>query len=580
MHIPDVVTHATCIEVCEVDCSGDMQLGSILSVTDHTTGSSSDQLDSVTTEASQFERNLDKADVLISDQLELYSVFPTSHNATNKDSILMKTIRDNVTKRILSPPSIFLIDDTMPHEIDPEYPSFRLDNTDLYSILLAEESFCDDIFEISQDLEKQLGISAYRDPTPTELKLHSKEFAVAKMAELQSWQHNKVFVPIALEEIPVENPNVITSRWLLKVKDDSQGDICKYKARLVVRGFLDKDKDVVEKDSPTVNKITLRLLIVYAITHSYKLHTVDIKTAFLQGKPYGSDTRLVYVQPPQDANELLSIPSDLIWKLVKPAYGLVDAPRSFYNSLREALIEIGFTVSLLDFSLFIFENEGILVCHVDDLMFAGSQRFCEEIVPKIFKRFSIGKIEENRFDYCGSTIRYADNLKPPRFSISQSHYATKIEIPVIPYGKHDDQILGPSDYQKYRTILGQLSWICISTRPDLSYITNFLSQNQNEPTIQHLKMLKRAAKQAKANCTRTIDYIALKNSPMIIGFSDANLNKSNDDTHISQTGICLFLAFFDGSSLKGNILDWSSTKQKKSDAKHTCFRDPCVERTC
>ena len=227
------------------------------------------------------------------------------------------------------------------------------------------------------------------------------------------------------------------------------------------------------------------------------------------------------------------------------------------------MLNIGFKVSMLDFSLFAHEENGILICHVDDLMYAGNAHFCDVIIPKIFETFEIGKIEQNRFDYCGSTIRLVEDMRPPRFSISQSHYATKIVIPVVPFGSNDDSPLRTEDYQVYRTVLGQLSWICISTRPDLSYITNFLSQNQNAPNVQHLKMLKRAAKQAKANSTRTLDFIGLKGTPLILGFSDANLNKSNDETHISQTGICIFIAFFAGETLYGNLLDWSSTKQKR-----------------
>ena len=204
---------------------------------------------------------------------------------------------------------------------DSDVTFSSLPDSELYSIILSQEY--DDIFETSAEVEKNLGISAYRDPTVTELKLYSREFAAAKLKELQSWQLNRVFTPIALEEITSmsENPNLITARWLLKVKENSQNEICKFKARLVVRGFLDQEKDVVEKDSPTVNKISFRLLILYAITHNYSLNTVDIKTAFLQGKPYDTK-RLVFTQPPNDANELLKLPPDMIWKLLKPAYGL------------------------------------------------------------------------------------------------------------------------------------------------------------------------------------------------------------------------------------------------------------------
>ena len=66
-------------------------------------------------------------------------------------------------------------------------------------------------------------------------------------------------------------------RWVLTCKDG------KHKARLVVRGFEEKNLEI-PVDSPTVGKGAMRLFISLATLENWILKTTDIKSAFLQGK--------------------------------------------------------------------------------------------------------------------------------------------------------------------------------------------------------------------------------------------------------------------------------------------------------
>ena len=50
----------------------------------------------------------------------------------------------------------------------------------------------------------------------------------------------------------------------------------------------------------------------------WKIQSIDIKSAFLQGMPL---TRNVYLKPPKEAE------TDLIWKLNQAVNGLADASR-------------------------------------------------------------------------------------------------------------------------------------------------------------------------------------------------------------------------------------------------------------
>ena len=115
------------------------------------------------------------------------------------------------------------------------------------------------------------------------------------------------------------------------------------KARLVARGFEEVEK--VEKDSLTVAKSTMRILMSVAVSKGWTVKATDIKSAFLQGKEIQRD---VYIKPPYEAKR----PAGKLWKLKKTLYGLNDAERKFYDSIREELTNLALVQSKVDPSLF------------------------------------------------------------------------------------------------------------------------------------------------------------------------------------------------------------------------------------
>lgn len=82
---------------------------------------------------------------------------------------------------------------------------------------------------------------------------------------------------------PGEKPNIIDSRWIFKVKNlPDESKI--YKARLVVRGFKDKNiYDVSETYAP-VSRLSLVRIVLATIVHlDLEACQLDVKTAFLNG---------------------------------------------------------------------------------------------------------------------------------------------------------------------------------------------------------------------------------------------------------------------------------------------------------
>ena len=94
----------------------------------------------------------------------------------------------------------------------------------------------------------------------------------------------------------------ISTRWICNLKDTPNGTI--HKARLVARGFEEFNSDI-PKDSPTCGTDSLRLILAALVQKDWKMHTIDIKTAFLQGVEI---SRKIFIRPPEEANSCLAAP--------------------------------------------------------------------------------------------------------------------------------------------------------------------------------------------------------------------------------------------------------------------------------
>ena len=119
------------------------------------------------------------------------------------------------------------------------------------------------------------------------------------------------------QEIPFTGQNCISTRWVYSEKYvDGKRQI---KARLVARGF--EETEITQTDSPTCSKECIRLIFALLISNGWHCSSIDIKSAFLQGKEI---EREVFVYPPIEAK------SQNVWKLKKCVYGLADASRYWF----------------------------------------------------------------------------------------------------------------------------------------------------------------------------------------------------------------------------------------------------------
>eukprot|EP00833_Pecoramyces_ruminatium_P002112 jgi/Orpsp1_1/1176144/evm.model.c7180000056545.1 len=154
--------------------------------------------------------------------------------------------------------------------------------------------------------------------------------------ELNSMKRMNVFTIV--DKVP-ENANIITTRWVLKYKRNSEGVIVKYKARLVARGFDQiYGVDYNNTFSPTLKQDTLRTIVSIAVQNKFNIHQMDIKTAYLNAKL----DEEIYMEMPEGMKQ------KGYCKLNRALYGLKQSGRMWNETLNKVLLKLGFKRFLSD----------------------------------------------------------------------------------------------------------------------------------------------------------------------------------------------------------------------------------------
>jgi len=164
--------------------------------------------------------------------------------------------------------------------------------------------------------------------------------------------------------------NLVSSKWIFKVKTQSDGTIDRYKARLVARGFTQlPGLDYDETFSPVVKPGTIRLILNISLSHGWLIRQLDVSNVFLHGDLH---ERVYLAQPlgfedPAHPNHFCL--------LHKALYGLKQAPCAWYLKFSNYIQQMGYTRCPYYQSLF-YRQQGsnvlLLLIYVDDILLTGS----------------------------------------------------------------------------------------------------------------------------------------------------------------------------------------------------------------
>ncbi|GJZ27029.1 zinc finger, CCHC-type containing protein [Tanacetum coccineum] len=210
-------------------------------------------------------------------------------------------------------------------------------------------------------------------------------------------------------------------KWIFKRKMKVDGTIDKFKARLVIQGFRQKEGiDYFDTYAPVARITTIRLLLALAAIHNLVIHQMDVKTAFLNGD---LDEEVYMKQP-----EGFVMPGNehKVCKLVKSLYGLKQAPKQWHQKFDEVVLSSGFHLNQSDkcvYSKFDKSGKGVIIClYVDDMLIFGTdQNQVDKTKKFLSSRFSMKDMGEADV-ILGIKIKRENK----GIVITQSHYIEKI----------------------------------------------------------------------------------------------------------------------------------------------------------
>jgi hypothetical protein len=340
----------------------------------------------------------------------------------------------------------------------------------------------------------------------------------AMLLELASHEANHSFEPAILP--PGKKP--LGMRWVFKVKyDDSATEatrrIARYKARLVIQGYTQvQGVDFEESYSPVIAKEILRLMLTIGAVLDYEIDAMDVITAFLNGV---IDCEVYVKHPP--GFDTSKNPRDVL-RVLRSVYGLKQSPRLWYQTLVTYLQQQGYTQLIKDRCVFtkLIQSRPVYIgVYVDDIVIMAPTRdMIATIKDGLSARFKMHDLGPLTFILGFHILR---DRTQRTLTMHQSQYATSIlkrfsmenskpvGTPMECNLKLSESMCPQNDAERefmkqhsYRSVVGSIMYLMISTRPDLAYVVQQLSQFLTNPGPGHWQAAKRALRYIRG----TIDY--------------------------------------------------------------------------
>ena len=134
--------------------------------------------------------------------------------------------------------------------------------------------------------------------------------------------------------------SAIGSGYVYKMKTRANGEIERYKARLVALGSNQEYGIDYEETFAPVARITyVRSLLAIAVSRNWDLFQMEVKNAFL----HGNLQEEVYMRPPPDYDH----PPNKVYRLRRALYGLKQAPRAWFSKFSSTVCNFGFQQVLM-----------------------------------------------------------------------------------------------------------------------------------------------------------------------------------------------------------------------------------------
>ena len=343
----------------------------------------------------------------------------------------------------------------------------------------------------------------------------------------------------------------IPCKWVLKTKYTATGEVERYKARLVIKGFRQEyGINYDEVFAPVTKHSTFRTALGYACKHDLEIRQLDVSAAFL----YGDLEEEIYMSEPEGYAS--GVPG-MACRLKKSLYGLKQAPRIWYQTVAADLIAQGFTASE-DPGLFKHYGSGVVILiYVDDFLIIGSKTATDQVIKHLTTRYECRDLGNAEY-YLGMHIRRDRASKilildQRRYieELLEAHNLKQCRVSSTPITEKITSSGEPITDGKYASIVGALLYLTSCTRPDISYAVGTLARFMSSPTDVMMTAAMKVLRYLSGTSTLGLKFDG-NADPTLSAYCDADFG-GDLITRRSTTGYCFFAY--------GGLISWNSKLQ-------------------
>ena len=335
----------------------------------------------------------------------------------------------------------------------------------------------------------------------------------------------------------------ISAKWVFKITRNPDNSVDKYKARLVARGFIQREgRDFKEVFAPVVRMDSIRLLFSICVQYDLDYIQFDIATAFLNG----TIEEVLYLKPPEG----VTVPEGCTLKLNKSLYGLRQAPRAWNTTFTSMLKEFNLKPTDSDACVSVGDNYTYLAIYVDDgVIFGKDKESINRVLDYMRQHFNVKIISNSCFIgvevkrypnaimlHQGAYIkrmltRYGmENCKGAKSPLEAGHMLNYPEL-------MEKAVL---DDIPYAAAVGSLLYCALATRPDITHSLSLLSKYTKAPREAHWKAIKRVFRYLQATSNYGLLYRKIDSNLTLDCYTYADWG-GDQSSRRSMSGMVLFL---------------------------------------
>ena len=431
-----------------------------------------------------------------------------------------------------------------------------------------------------ENLEKNGKLLMYHKLTP-ELKKLVDEARLKEWTNYLKFNAVKVISQSEADALVRDHDaEVLPTQWIDVDKNEfkrREGGVQvdpKMKSRLVARGDL--STQFGRADSPTADKEAVFLVLSFASSRGLKICSGDLDHGYFQGERL---SKPLLLKPPKGGLPDSSIQeSDRLLAFV-PIYGTKDAGRGLWRRVRRVMLEQGFHENLVMNALYSYTRNGkleaLVATHVDDLIWAASGE-AEKALSGMKSELSFGTEEDTEFRFCGIEVKQF-----PDFSIQVSCEQTTMKLNAIRLSATRraqlDSPVEPHELEQLMSVVGSLTWISRSCRPDIACSVSKLQTTMRKAIVSDLlfanKVVRTVQEDPKTGLMFRPGLSWDQGKLSILAISDASHGGEEDylddweerEAFRSQGATLIFLANVDssGNSARVHLVSYASSVQKR-----------------